>query len=142
MSVDTSTRANSFNMDVIFPEAIGGLSRQDDRYHTVKYRYGFLFAGNRWLKLDHQTGKTSTYTAEPGTVLQEMCFVPRSRNAAEGDGYLVGVASRMPEAGRSDLVIVDANNMEAGAIATVKMPYRVVGQIHGFWVRGDQLPAG
>ena len=40
----------------------------------------------------------------------------------------------------SDLIIVDLQDLDAGPVATVKMPYRVVGQIHGFWVNGDQLP--
>jgi carotenoid cleavage dioxygenase len=66
--------------------------------------------------------------------------VPRHRNAPEGDGYLIGVASHMKENGRSDLLIVDTQDIAAGPIATVHMPYRVVGQIHGLWVPGDQLP--
>ena len=72
--------------------------------------------------------------------LAEMCFVPRRTGAAEGDGYLIGVASQMKEAGRSDLVIVDTQDIAAGPVATVHMPYKVVSQIHGLWVPGDQLP--
>ena len=73
-------------------------------------------------------------------VLAEATFVPRKPGAPEGDGYLIGVASQMKEAGRSDLIIVDTQDLAAGPIATVHMPYRVVGQIHGLWVPGDQLP--
>jgi carotenoid cleavage dioxygenase len=69
-----------------------------------------------------------------------MCFAPRSKNAPEGDGYLIGIVTRLNEHGRSDLVLVDAMNLEAGPIAIVKMPYRIVGQVHGFWTPGDQLP--
>ncbi|MFZ1991086.1 MAG: carotenoid oxygenase family protein [Alphaproteobacteria bacterium] len=142
MSVDLSTKApNSFSFDMMYPEAPGGLSRQDDRYHTVKYRYGFLYGGVRWMKIDHQTGKVSSFFAGDGSTLNEMCFAPRNAKAGEGDGYLVGIATRHKEGGRSDLVIVDTQNMEAGPVATVKMPYRVPGQIHGFWVSGDQLPS-
>jgi carotenoid cleavage dioxygenase-like enzyme len=68
-----------------------------------------------------------------------MCFVPRSKDAGEGDGYLIGIVSRMAEKGRSDLVIVDTNDLAAGPVATIKMPSRIVGQVHGFWVPGDQL---
>ena len=39
----------------------------------------------------------------------------------------------MKGGGRSDLVIVDTKDMAAGPVATVKMPYKIVGQIHGFW---------
>jgi carotenoid cleavage dioxygenase len=69
-----------------------------------------------------------------------MCFVPRRRGAAEGDGYLVGVCSRSRENGRSDLLIVDAQRMGEGPVATVRLPYRAAPQVHGFWVPGDQLP--
>ncbi len=68
-----------------------------------------------------------------------MCFVPRRKGAPEGDGYLVGVCSRTKE-NRSDLLIVDAQRLNDGPIATVKLPYRAVPQVHGFWVPGDQLP--
>ena len=70
-----------------------------------------------------------------------MCFVPRREGAAEGDGYLVGVATRLKENGRSDLIIIDAQYLENGVIASGKMPYRVPGQVHGFRVNGYQLPA-
>jgi carotenoid cleavage dioxygenase len=72
--------------------------------------------------------------------LAEMTFVPRKTGAPEGDGYLVGIADHRKENGRSDLVFVDTHDLAAGPVARVKMPYRVVGQVHGFWVPGDQLP--
>ena len=58
----------------------------------------------------------------------------------EGDGYLIGVASKARENGRSDLLIIDTQDVAAGPIATVHMPYKVVGQVHGFWVQGYELP--
>ena len=69
-----------------------------------------------------------------------MSFVPRKKGAAEADGYLIGVADHRKEGGRSDLVLVDTQHLDAGPIARIKMPYRVVGQVHGFWVPGDELP--
>jgi carotenoid cleavage dioxygenase len=69
-----------------------------------------------------------------------MTFVPRKPGAPEGEGYLVGIANHGKENGRSDLVFVDTHDLAAGPVARVKMPYRVVGQVHGFWVPGDQLP--
>ncbi len=130
-------------MQVLHPEVTGGLSRQDDRYHTVPYRYGFLLGGiqgkSGWTRIDHQTGKVDVFSPGQGSSVSEMCFVPRRKGAAEGDGYLVGVCSRAQE-NRSDLLIVDAQHMDEGPIATVKLPYRAAPQVHGFWVPGDQLP--
>jgi carotenoid cleavage dioxygenase len=124
----------------------GALSRQDDRYHTVPYRYGFLLSsdpavGSRWAMFDHMTRTAKFFSLGKEASLAEMTFVPRRKGAAEGDGYLIGVATHPREGGRADLVLVDTQHLEDGPIATVKMPYRIAGQIHGFWVPGDQLPS-
>jgi carotenoid cleavage dioxygenase-like enzyme len=145
-SLDTSKRnPRSFDMKILNNEVTGGLARQDDRYHTVPYRYGFLLSfgkdGGRWARFDHQTGKVNFFNAGPESSVSEMCFVPRRKGAAEGDGYLVGVCTRTKEHGRSDLLVVDAQHMEDGPIATVKLPYRAAPQVHGFWVDGNDLPA-
>jgi carotenoid cleavage dioxygenase-like enzyme len=52
----------------------------------------------------------------------------------------MGVANRNLEAGRSDLIILDAEHPDAGPLATVKLPIRAVPQIHGWWVPEWQLP--
>jgi carotenoid cleavage dioxygenase len=144
-SMDFSKKTvRPFDMKVMYGEYSGGLARQDDRYHTVPYRYGFMIGGGPqgggWLRFDHQTGKVNTFNPGADASLSEMCFVPRRKGAPEGDGYLVGVCSRAKENGRSDLLIVDAQHMEDGAVATIKLPYRAAPQVHGFWVPGDQLP--
>jgi carotenoid cleavage dioxygenase len=144
-SLDTSQRnPRAFDMQILYPQYSGGLSRQDDRYHTVPYRYGFLMGGGPegrgWVRFDHQTGKADVFTPGPDASVSEMCFVPRRKGAAEGDGYLVGVCSRSRENGRSDLLIVDAQRMGEGPVATIRLPYRAAPQVHGFWVPGDQLP--
>src|SRR6185503_13901456 len=112
-----------YGRQTLFPEVTGALSRQDDRYHTVPYRWGILNGGG-WNLLDHQTGKAQSFTL-PGAQLAEAVFVPRKRGAPEGDGYLMGVANRMKENGRSDLVIVDTQDIAAGPIATIHLPYKI-----------------
>jgi carotenoid cleavage dioxygenase len=47
---------------------------------------------------------------------------------------------RGKEAGRSDLIIVDTDNMEDGPVATIKLPFRAMSQVHGWWVPDWQLP--
>jgi len=145
-SVDLAdTTTNSFKMDILYPDVTGFLARQDDRFHTRPYRYGFLLGssamggGIAWHMIDHQTGKVSTWSPGAGAMIAEMCFVPRNAGAPEGDGYLVGVVTHTGERGRSDLVLVDTRDLAAGPVATVKMPHKIVGQVHGFWVPGDDL---
>jgi carotenoid cleavage dioxygenase len=96
--------------------------------------------GGYWYVIDQQTQKVRKFSLGPDVMLAEATFVPRRKGAPEGDGYLVGVATYLKQGGRSDLVVVDIDHLEDGPIALVKMPYRVPGQIHGFWVPGTDLP--
>ena len=130
----------------------GVLPRQDDRYHTVPYRYGFMdcpdpaaadprAAGACYARFDHQTRTATLFNLGTSVRLQECCFVPKQATAREGEGYLLGVANRLTENERSDLLIFDAERLADGPIATVKLPTKVASQIHGWWVPESQLPA-
>ncbi len=153
LSVDLSGKTVSdYQMETMYPDHIGALPRQDDRYHTVPYRIGFLPCPNPepgnpmwrpstcYARLDHQTRKTQLYRSEPGTTLAEACFAPKSRTAPEGAGYLLGVASHENEGGRADLLVLDAEHLDEGPVAVVKLPTRIVGQIHGWWAPHEALP--
>ena len=72
--------------------------------------------------------------------LNEMTFVPRKKDAPEGDGYLIGIGNSAKESGRSDLILVDTKAPEAGPVARVKMPFKVVGQVHGYWADASEIP--
>ncbi len=37
---------------------------------------------------------------------------------------------------RDDLLILDAQRLAEGPLATVRMPFRIYTQIHGWWVSG------
>ena len=128
----------------------GALPRQDDRYNTVPYRYGFLGtrdinasdarqANAGYVRFDHATSTQVFWNAGAGTSLAECCFAPKV-GGAEGEGWLMGVATRQNEGGRGDLVILDAQHLDEGPVAVVKLPIRAIGQIHGWWVPEAQLP--
>jgi carotenoid cleavage dioxygenase len=142
-TVDLSNRGNDrYQTETLFPEVSGVLSRQDDRFHTLPYRYGYLNGfGPRggWWIVDHQE-RTSQLASVPDYQLSEMTFVPRRKDAPEGDGYLIGIGSSTKEAGRSDLILIDTKDVAAGPVARVKMPFKVVGQVHGFWADASQIP--
>jgi carotenoid cleavage dioxygenase-like enzyme len=151
LSADLSgAAARGYEMERLGPWP-GGLPRQDDRYNTQAYRYGFLAtrdvnasnpitANPGYVRFDHSTGKQTFWDAGPGTRLAECCFAPKSADAAEGAGYLMGVITRLDQAQRGDLVILDAEHLEDGPVATVKLPVPAVGQVHGWWVPQAQLP--
>lgn len=152
LSADLSGKhARGYEMERLGPWP-GGLPRQDDRYNTEPYRYGYLAtrdiaapnpmtASAGYVRFDHASGKQAFWDAGPDTILAEGCFAPKSARAAEGEGYLLGVATRRKLGQRGDLVILDAERLADGPVAVVKLPVPAVGQVHGWWVREDQLPA-
>jgi carotenoid cleavage dioxygenase-like enzyme len=152
LSADLSTRRpRSYDIEPLGPYS-APLPRQDDRYNTMPYRYGFFGcpdphaesragAGACYVRLDHQTGRDTVYNAGTTTSLAECCFAPKHADAREGEGYVMGVATHNDQNGRSDLVILDAEHLDDGPVAVVKLPMRAVGQVHGYWVPEHQLPA-
>ena len=58
--------------------------------------------------------------------------MPRSAVAPEGQGYLLALAWRGEE-NRSDLLILDAENLDREPLAIVKLPHRVPAGFHGNW---------
>ena len=123
------------------------MPRTDDRYQGVPYRHGYLIC-NRGMDgssgtghLDLQTGELEVWAPGPGDSVQEAQFVPRAPDSAEGDGWLLVPVSRVAKM-RSDLVILDARNVAAGPVATLKMPVRLRASFHGTWVPEAALRTG
>ena len=143
-------RPSAYGIEQMYPH-VGALPRQDDRYNTVPYRYGFLgcpdpmaapgTGGACYARFDHQNRTWTLFNAGTETSLAECCFAPKSQNAPEAAGYLMGLATRQSEGGRSDLVILDAERLQDGPVATVHLPMRAPGQVHGWWVPEWQMPS-
>jgi carotenoid cleavage dioxygenase-like enzyme len=149
LSVDLSRRRpRDYVIEQLYPH-VGALPRQDDRYNTVPYRYGFLNcpnphvqgrAGATLTRFDHQTRTDTYFDFGTDVSIAEACFAPRSATAPESSGYLMAVKTNNNENGRGDLVIMDAEHLGDGPVATVRLPIRATGQIHGWWVPESQLP--
>ena len=69
----------------------------------------------------------------PTRAVSEPVFVPTSEGAAEGEGWLLCVVY---DEGRdtSDLVVLDARDLERGPIARARVPHRVPLGFHGCWL--------
>ena len=113
--------------------------RVPDSLVGLKHRYGYtaefaegLPAAKAWRKYDLQTG-TSTAHDLKGRMGGEPVFVPAEGASAEDDGYLISFAYD-PTIDKSELVIVDASNVEADAVARVHLPTRVPYGFHGSWI--------
>jgi carotenoid cleavage dioxygenase len=79
------------------------------------------------------------WNAPADTTVQEPCFIPKSATAAEGEGYIIQVATRVKEM-RTDVFLLDALRIAEGPIATIRLPVRLKPGYHGSWAPADALP--
>jgi len=118
------------------------VGKVDPRFMTLPQRYAFTsFAdpsrpfdtaragdvarvSNTYGRFDLHNGTIDRYFAGETHSLQECSFVPRRGSDAEGDGYLIGVASNFAER-RSELIVADAQHLEDGDIARVILPAQI-----------------
>ena len=118
------------------PGALGDMPKIDDRFAMKKYRHGYFalrdFPNMGVGQIDWETGEIRSH-AFPGGAAQEPLFVPRHAGAAEGDGFILTVVDRMAER-RTDLVILDGNDVSRPALATVKLPFALPMAFHGSWM--------
>ena len=94
-------------------------------------KHGGSWPMNGIVHYNHETGERKLREFRHGTwTAPEPAFVPRSPTAPEGDGYLLSLVYREEE-NRSDIEILDTQDITAEPIATVKLPSRVVYGAHG-----------
>jgi len=122
--------------------------RLDERHAGLRHRHGYAGAlvrqkaqeedasgFNAIVHYDLETGRRHDHIVPSTDAVSEPVFVPRSDASAEGDGFLLATVYRGEEK-RSDLVILDAQNVERAPIATVKLPHRIPFGFHGNWGQG------
>lgn len=118
--------------------ALGDMPRIDDRFAMERYRLGYF----AWRdipqmgvgQIDWDTGELKLHELR-GAAAQEPLFVPRSPDAPEGDGYILSVVDRFAEK-RTDLLVLDGNDVSRPALATVKLPFALPMAFHGSWMPG------
>ncbi|HTY18961.1 MAG TPA: carotenoid oxygenase family protein [Myxococcota bacterium] len=114
--------------------------RLDERRSGLTYRYGFAGSGSRGavhgmnqiVRYDLDTGAAQVHGLGERDAANEPVFVPRRADAPEGQGYLLSVVWRGDE-DRSDLLVLDAENVDREPLATVRLPHRVPNGFHGNW---------
>jgi carotenoid cleavage dioxygenase-like enzyme len=126
-------------------ELTGEFPRLDERFAGNAYRHGY-YAGSSGgdgglgfdtlVHHDFQRGASRSYRLPEGDRAGEPVFVPRTAEAAEGDGYLLATVYRAAE-NRSDLAFFDAADVAAGPIACAELPHRVPFGFHGNWRAND-----
>jgi carotenoid cleavage dioxygenase len=122
--------------------------RVDERVASRPHRYGYGaslssgadlgFDGSSLLKHDLSTGATEAHDYGAGRSTAEGVFVPRSPDSAEDDGWVMSYVHDA-STDRSDLVILDAQDIAGQPVATVHLPARVPVGFHGNWVPDEQV---
>jgi len=119
--------------------------RLDERRAGLSYRHGWApgtlpreegtVPFNAILHYDLAKGTRRAHELAPASTAGEAVFVPRGPTAAEGDGFLVLPVYRWAE-DRSDILILDAQDVQRAPLAVVRLPHRLPLGFHGNWADG------
>jgi carotenoid cleavage dioxygenase-like enzyme len=116
--------------------------RIDERRTGRPYRFGYVTCcggpgtddifHRGVARIDVTSGDTAVWPGEPGVAAAEPVFVPRSADAAEGDGFLL---TNLYDEARdaSCLAVFDAQDVGAGPIARAWLDHRVPVGFHATW---------
>ncbi|HTW37703.1 MAG TPA: carotenoid oxygenase family protein [Steroidobacteraceae bacterium] len=129
----------------------------DARYAMHPYRHAFCTMIDRarpldaagtlgvgWNTLAHldlARGTMERYYVGAHTTCQEPCFAPRAPDAPEGEGFILSQLTRFDGYLRTEIVVLDAQRIEEGPLARVKVPFRLRAAVHGNWVARSALDA-
>ncbi len=152
--VDYASTGDEFKKVTRLSSMGGEFPRIDDRFQTFRHHHAWWLVadpskpftkgcGPGFANIGYKNmtnGYESVWWAGEEYHLQEPCFVPRSKDAPEGDGYLIVLADNLV-ANLTELVILDALAVEKGPVARVKLPFRLRSGLHGNWVDASQMPA-
>lgn len=135
-TVDMAGDSDGFESTEILSDFIGEFPRIDPRVRTRPYRHGWLlgFGGARSAlgHVDLETRVTDVWEAPPTSPVQEPVFIPRARDAPEGDGW-IAQATTSAETGLTSLNLFEATAIGKGPIATVRVPAHLKPAYHGNW---------
>jgi carotenoid cleavage dioxygenase len=145
-TVDYGSKSDEFESVRKLSDMGGEFPRIDDRQISREHHYAWWLvidlakpftAGvgpgmNALGYMDYGTGRQTSWWAGEQCHMQEPCFVPRTPSSPEGDGYIVVVVDNVVS-NLSQLVVLDAQSIDKGPIARVKLPFRLRAGLHGNW---------
>ncbi|MEO6153345.1 MAG: carotenoid oxygenase family protein [Croceibacterium sp.] len=116
--------------------AFGDMPRIDDRYAMGPYRTGYFafrdFPQMGVGQIDWESGDMKLHSLI-GAGAQEPLFVPRAPDSPEGDGFVLTAVDRFAEK-RTDLLVLDGNDVSRPPLATIKLPFALPMAFHGSWM--------
>ncbi|WEK42254.1 MAG: carotenoid oxygenase family protein [Candidatus Sphingomonas colombiensis] len=122
--------------------------RPDERRFGQSYRYAYAMAlpesdddqflgATRLYKHDLETGMRETHEFGAGRYPGEFVFVPAHSDAAEDEGWLIGLVIDLPRE-TTDLAIIDARDFTGEPVASVRVPHRIPPGFHGNWLASQR----
>ena len=156
-TVDMASNRDSFEKVEKLSNQADEFPRIDDRYATRAYRHGwmlvfdvtkpyegpggaFMAITNTLTHIDLATGSEKSWWAGPQCGVQEPCFIPKSANAPEGEGWVVALVDNHVT-NYSDLCIFDAQRVDEGPIGRARLPIRIRQGLHGNFASAAQMGA-
>jgi carotenoid cleavage dioxygenase len=102
-------------------------------YNSIARSWEFEFDFNGVIKYDLEKGTSQHYIHGDDAVSGEHVFAPDPAGSAEDGGWLMTVVSdRKTE--KSEVVILDARDLNAGPVAKIHIPRRVPIGFHANWM--------
>ena len=108
-------------------------------YMGKSYRYLYSAAAHKStlnaplqaiFKVDLESGTKQLWSAAPRGFVGEPIFVPRANSQQEDDGWIIFVVYNA-ENHRSEIVILDGQNLEKGRIAKLHLKHHIPYGLHG-----------
>lgn len=103
---------------------------------SLENRFGYAVASfedsNSLVKYDLEAGTSTAHDFGRSQIPGEAVFVASEGSSSEDDGWLLTYVYDKPT-DSSSFVVLDANDMSAGPVASVQLPQRVPFGFHGSW---------
>ena len=87
-----------------------------------------------WIKYDLDKSDQETFDHGPGRAAGEPVFVGKADHPEEDAGWLMTYVHDLGK-GTAEFVVMDAQDLGRGYVASVKLTQRVPFGFHGNWVR-------
>ncbi len=91
---------------------------------------------NTLARLEVKTGRVTTYFPGPNRTMQEHVHIASAQPGHEG--YLMHIIDRHDE-NQAEVHVLEAEHIENGPIATIKIPMRLRSGVHGNWASAEAL---
>ena len=115
-----------------FPRMHEGLIGRQHRYgYASSWQLGDVAGGV--YKHDLVAGTTTAWNPGSTRSAGEAVYVPRAGSTGEDEGWLLTFVHDAADA-TSDLVVLAADDLTSGPVASVRLPQRVPAGFHGNWV--------